>query len=149
MVLTPNSKLVREKFLRCLPVLREFIDFKINAASDGYFVGAGDYDPITADDFLDEFCAAFSSLEMRVYYLDIDAPKVARVQILASEASDGEKAALRMQHAGLFDATIEGSYFLIGPDQSWALFYDALEDMFLLHVSDKDRSREFSDFLLP
>ncbi|MEM8858062.1 MAG: hypothetical protein AAGD96_07065 [Chloroflexota bacterium] len=129
--------------------MQETLEFEVDASGSKYFVGAADYDPVTADTFLDEICLEFSTDKVRIYYLDIDSAKVVKTQELDVHRSIDEVNDLRQEHAGLYQGTIEGSYFAVDNSQEWSLFYDALEDIFLLHIKDVSRLNTMSDFLIP
>ena len=146
---TPLIKLVREKFLKCIHALKESMDFINNVSDENYFIGTADYDPITSESFLDELCSEFSTEEVSIYYLDIDLAIVTKTVLLNPRGTHDEIIALKSDHSGLYDGSVEGSYFATDNNQAWSLFYDALEDIALLHIDDRSKLDIFKDSLLP
>lgn len=145
----PLLRLVRSKFLKCHHALEKRINFLENSLDEDYFIGVADYDPITAEFFLDELYSELSTEQAEFYYLDIDEAKVVRSVLFEPNGRSNAVNEFKSDHCGLYGASLDGSYFAVDKNQLWSIFYDAAEDIFLLHIKDISRLKKFSDFLLP
>ena len=146
---TPLIELVRGKFLKCLCGLKKDIHFVENVSDVEYFVGVADYDPITSESFLSELCAEFLTEDVSIHYLNIDLALVIKTIRFNPHGTSDEITTFRCDHSGLHNVTVEGSYFAIDNNHAWSIFYDALEDIFLLHIKDRSKLDIFSDSLIP
>lgn len=149
LIFTSTLTLVKGKFLKCLSSLKATIDFSEDAASDQYFIGATDYDPITSESFLEELCVEFSSHQVNIYYLDIDLAEVVKTDSFYFTDRKDDSQRFRCEHSGLHNAAVEGSYFAHDNNHAWSIFYDAAEDISLLHIEDISKIDAFKDSLLP
>lgn len=146
---TPLLELIHKKFIACFSAITERVSLPEITLCQSYFVGTADYDPTTADSFLNELCLEHSSEFFQVFYLDINLSTVVKIIRLRPQESLEQATVRYFDEENVYNGIVEGSYFAIDNKQSWSIFYDALEDIFLLHIKDKNKLDIFRDYLLP